>query len=221
MRFVGPALLIGDALIVADLHLGLEDRGSLVSKSGSVLASVRALVSSSGARRVVFDGDVLDDFALSRLESRIVIGRLIRSFSREVESVFVKGNHDPMLASLGIEVCDSVLVDGTLVVHGDRALEDVASEADRRSCSRIVIGHEHPAVTISDGIRSERFKCFVLGSTPTVFGDRELVIVPSAHPDLLGSDVDSWRSPIVPADFDGEVVVVGDEPRSFGPLSKL
>lgn len=222
MRFVGPHLVLDGALILADLHLGLEDRNAgsrgLILRSDAVLARLSDAMKTTGAHRVVFDGDVLDDFALSRIESRIAIGRALRSFVKAHDASFIRGNHDPMLASLGLEVHDSLMVGDVLVTHGDRMLEDVASEDDLRAASGVVIGHEHPAVTITDSIRSERFKCFVRGRIMTALGEKELIILPCAHPDLLGSDIGSWRSPIIPSDFDGEVIVAGDEPRFFGSV---
>lgn len=220
MEFRGPLLVVERTLIVSDLHLGLEDRHvgamSLVSNSQAVLDGVRSYM--EGVDRVIFNGDVLDDFALSSSQSRMVIGRLLRSFSGAFDTVLVKGNHDPMLASLGAgRVVDSVLVGSVLVTHGDRRLEEVSSVEDLRSCSTIVIGHEHPAVTISDGIRSERFKCFVrIPAVETVAGRRTVMVMPSAHPDLIGSDVGSFRSPIIEGEHpEAQVLVVSDPVRSF------
>ena len=226
MEFRGPFLIVERTLIVSDLHLGLEDRHlgatGLVARSQAVLDEVRTYT--GGVDRIVFNGDVLDDFALSEPRSRMVIGRLLRSFSGAYDTVLVKGNHDPMLASLGAgRVVDSVLVGSVLVTHGDRTLEDVASVEDLRSCSTIVIGHEHPAVTLSDGIRSERFKCFVrIPVVETMAGPREVVVMPSAHPDLVGSDIGSFRSPIIAGEHpEAQVLVASDPVRSFGTIASL
>jgi uncharacterized protein len=230
MRFVGPTLVIGTTLIVADLHLGFEDRreGSvgLITRSDEVLEAVRGYVRAAGAiDRVVFNGDVLDDFALSRPESRIMVSRLLRAFAAEHDLTLVRGNHDPMLGTLhiGVPLVSSERIDATIITHGDRALEEVLGDEDAQGVERIVIGHEHPALTLSDGIRTERFKCFVrIPNVRTAIGACEVIVMPSAHPDIVGTEVTALRSPIIPNSYDdAEVIVVGDPARSFGTIGSL
>ena len=226
MELRGPLLVVDRTLIVSDLHLGLEDRHagatSLIARSQAVLDGIRA--EARGVERVVFNGDVLDDFALSNPQSRTLIGHMLRSFSRSHDTVLIRGNHDPMLATLGAgAVFSSSRIGPVLVTHGDRSLEEVASDEDLRACSTIIIGHEHPAVTLSDGIRSERFKCFVrIPQLSTRFGSKELIVMPSAHPDLIGSDIVSMRSPIITEEHpEAEVIVASEPARFFGTVGSL
>jgi uncharacterized protein len=226
MEFRGPALVLERSLIISDLHLGLEDRhagaSALVTHPQAVLDLVCGWIDED-IDRVIFNGDVLDDFALSRIESRLTIGRLLRSFVSEHESVLIRGNHDPMLASLGLTSVASFRIGSTLILHGDRHLQDVASEDDLRSCKTIIIGHEHPAIELSDGIRMERFKCFVrIERFATSFGEKELIIMPSAHPDVLGTQIGSFRSPLFERTYpEAQVFVASEQPRYFGTIASL
>ena len=229
MRFIGPALLLDDTLIVSDLHLGLEDRQrtthALFTRPEKVLETVRELIGRAAARRLVLNGDVLDDFALTHAPARLEIGRVLRTLAKDHELALVRGNHDPMLASLRIPapIVDSLRIGTALVTHGDRALEEVTSVDEHSGIDTIVIGHEHPAITITDTIRTERFKCFVvIDSVETLFGTVRIIVLPSAHPDLLGTEVDSLRTPIAPGYHpDARIIVAGDPPREFGTLSSF
>lgn len=234
MRMIGPILVHEHVLVAADLHLGLEDQqvGSmgLFSSSEHAVETIEALIASAESfepvRTLVLDGDVLDDFSLRNVQSRVRITRLLRRLGEERELVLVRGNHDAMLATLrlDLEVRDSYAFDDVLVVHGDRALGEVADDETLRNARMILMGHEHPVLALSDGLRLERFKCFVrVPKVETPYGEKEVYVLPSAHPDILGSDVDgSFRSPII-AGFhpEAEVFVVGDPVRGFGAIGDL
>lgn len=234
MRFVGPAIQFDEVLIVADLHLGFEDRhlgsSGLVTDSEHVIAelerTIHAASETTGITTLVLAGDVIDDFALKHLSRRISITRALIRLASRYELVLIEGNHDSMLRTLRIEtpVRMSYRFGSVLVTHGDKPLEEVADRSDLEAVDTIVIGHDHPVLALSDGIRLERFKCFVrIPTVRTRFGPKELIILPSAHPDVLGTDVSArFRSPVIDANHpDAEVIVVGDPPRSFGPVKSL
>lgn len=232
---IGPTLAIGGVMVAADLHLGLEDQqeGSMALFSSSehaveTIASLMASAASEGEpiETLVLDGDVLDDFSLRNTQSRVRITRLLRRLGAERQLVLVRGNHDTMLGTLHLDtpVVDSYRTGDVLVAHGDRPLDAIATDEELRRARTIVIGHEHPVLALTDGLRLERFKCFLrVPRIETPYGVKELYVLPSAHPDILGTDVDgTLRTPVAPGPHpDAEVVVVGDPPRSFGPIGAL
>ena len=59
----------------------------------------------------------------------------------------------------------------TLVLHGDSLL----FRKELKKAKRIVIGHEHPAVSLKEGPRGEQFKCFLKGK----YKGRNLIVQPS------------------------------------------
>lgn len=234
MRFVGPCLVIATTIVVADLHLGYEDRqagsSGLVTDTSTVVDRIGSLIrraqEASPIERVVLAGDVIDDFSLKSVARRVEITRALARLGRDRDLVLIKGNHDTMLPTLktGLAVRDSFLDGNVLIAHGDRALEAVAPGSDLRSAETIVIGHEHPVLALSDGLRLERFKCFVrVPHVTTPYGIKEVIVMPSAHPDVLGTDVGiRFRSPVLEGRFpQAEAIVVGDPPRSFGSLGAL
>jgi len=132
------------------------------------------------------------------------------------EVIIIKGNHDPIIQPLadkkGIAVVNQYQVGGTLIVHGDELVETTAT--------RIVIGHEHPAITIREGSKWEKYKCFLKGT----WKKKELIAVPSFNPLLEGTDVlkEQLLSPFLEDIRKFEVYVVGEkEVYYFGKIKEL
>ena len=95
--------------------------------------------------------------------------------------IIIKGNHDPIIAPIakkrGIKVVTEYMTRDTIILHGDQIVETKAK--------RVIIGHEHPAITIRDGSKWEKYKCFLKGK----WKNKELIAVPSFNPLLEGIDV--------------------------------
>src|SRR3989344_3593985 len=95
--------------------------------------------------------------------------------------IIIKGNHDPIIAPIAekrrVAVVTEYSVDDTLIVHGDELMETKAT--------RIIIGHEHPAITMREGSKWEKYKCFLKGK----WQRKELIAVPSFNPLLEGTDI--------------------------------
>jgi metallophosphoesterase superfamily enzyme len=85
----------------------------------------------------------------------------------------VGGNHDRDLAAtlatagIALEVADSVEIGPHILLHGDQADEGVAEAhlAQRKKLGgRVILGHEHPAITLSDGVATHaKCPCFLAG----------------------------------------------------------
>ena len=142
------------------------------------------------------------------------------------EVIIVKGNHDPIIKLIadkkGVDVVSEYMVGETLIVHGDSLVETTAK--------RIVIGHEHPAVTIREGSKWEKYKCFLKGTWKSKGKDskkkglKELIAVPSFNPLLEGTDVlkEQLLSPFLEDIRNFEVYVVGEkETLFFGKIKNL
>ncbi|NOZ58337.1 MAG: metallophosphoesterase [Euryarchaeota archaeon] len=150
--FNEPACLVGDSLVVADLHLGLErellSMGLRVpSQRAGTEGRLLRLVEKTGARRVVILGDLKHSIpGASRQEYAEVTG-LVGSLQERVEVVLVKGNHDSRIEELvpSLRVVDSLVVGDVLLIHGHR-------RPPHLNFSRIVMGHNHPAVEFVDNV---------------------------------------------------------------------
>ena len=103
-----------------------------------------------------------------------------------------------------------------LCLHGDK----IPSKELLEGISTIIIGHEHPAVSIKDGPRAELFKCFLIGK----WKRKDIIVVPSFNLVTEGTDVMKERllSPFLKGNLRNfEVVVVGDKLYGFGKVRDL
>jgi uncharacterized protein len=103
-----------------------------------------------------------------------------------------------------------------LILHGDR----LPTEAELEGMGTIIIGHEHPAISIRDGPRMETFKCFLKGK----FKSRNLIVQPSFNALVPGTDIlkETVLSPLLKQKLGSfEVYAVEDEIYYFGKVKNL
>jgi DNA ligase-associated metallophosphoesterase len=130
-------------LAVADLHFGYElsqrAAGALVPMWGmaSITERLMALVADYQPSRLIILGDLVHD-RTAVVEARELLERL----GKVCEPIVVAGNHDRQLRGQ-IELRDSWETERFHFHHGHCAAEP--SERIQ------IIGHHHPAATISDG----------------------------------------------------------------------
>jgi len=80
-------------------------------------------------------------------------------------------------AFLSLKIVEHLKLGDVLICHGNKIVKEKAKI--------IIIGHEHPAVSLQEGARVERFKCFLRGS----FERKKLIVMPSFNLLSEGSDV--------------------------------
>ncbi len=222
-----------DTLILADPHLGHEEslrrQGVLVPRTAfkALLGRLDRIFSRIDAgrkggplRRVVVNGDLKHEFGrISRQEWDDAMRLFDYLQGRAEEVVLIKGNHDtilgPLAAKKGLLERRDARLGRILIAHGDKA-PDLKDKP-----ALILIGHEHPAITIRDVAKAEKFKCFLKGKYKGI----PLIVQPSA--DLLteGSDVTNQRtlSPLLTDLATFDVFVVDDKKADvlpFGPLRR-
>ena len=85
----------------------------------------------------------------------------------------------------------------------------------------IIIGHEHPAISISKNSRSETFKCFLIGK----YKNKNLIVMPSFNILIEGSNIlkEKLLSPFLKKSNldDFEIYVVADKIYNFGKLKNV
>jgi putative SbcD/Mre11-related phosphoesterase len=156
-------------LAVADLHVGYvwaqRETGQLLPLSTNDKAADRllALAGDYEAQSMVLLGDIIHA-AVPLPELRAELADLFARLCVRVAVTCVGGNHDRQLARLFRECgIDLPLVREHRVgphrlLHGDGA--DLAAANDGFT----IIGHEHPAINLSDGVaHSVRCPCFLVG----------------------------------------------------------
>jgi|TARA_B100001964_G_scaffold243208_2_gene320428 hypothetical protein len=104
----------------------------------------------------------------------------------------------------------------TLVLHGDK----LPNQKLLKGVSTIIIGHEHPAVSVHDGPRVELFKAFLVGK----WKKYNLIVQPSFNLVTEGTDVlkEKVLSPFLKMDLKNfDAVIVSDKLYGFGKLKDL
>ncbi|PJA20489.1 MAG: phosphoesterase, partial [Candidatus Diapherotrites archaeon CG_4_10_14_0_2_um_filter_31_5] len=103
-----------------------------------------------------------------------------------------------------------------LFLHGDR----IPESKEFNSAKTIVIGHEHPAITLTEGIKHEKFKCFVKGK----YEKKTLIVLPSFNSTLEGQDLLKGKllSPFLHQDLsEFELWLVADKTYFFGKMKEI
>lgn len=173
-------------LAVADLHLGYvwahRAAGQMlpISARDDTLDRLAALIADYAPERVALLGDIVHAaMPLAPLEAQLA--RLRDEIGAGVRLHWLAGNHDRRLARLLEKMGGTVVVERELALgphrlaHGDDCPENEAAgrfAAVRAAGGRWFIGHEHPALTLGDGVAtSVRCPCFLVAP--------ELIVLPA------------------------------------------
>tara|TARA_Y100000310_G_scaffold134326_1_gene133332 strand:- start:5324 stop:6025 length:702 start_codon:yes stop_codon:yes gene_type:complete len=226
IKAFGLALKVYDNLVLSDLHIGYEEA---LNKSGvmiprfqfkQIMQHLEELFSKVGkVKRVIITGDLKHEFGtISNEEWRNVLKVLDYLTKYCEEILIIKGNHDitigPIARKRNVKVIDHFIDKDVMFLHGDKEL------AIPKQVKTLIIGHEHPAVSIKDRVRSELFKCYLIGK----YKRKELIVMPSFHFVQEGHDIlkEKVLSPFLKQNLDKfRVLVVDDEIFDFGNLKGL
>jgi putative SbcD/Mre11-related phosphoesterase len=210
-------------LIFSDFHLGYEEslatKGVLVprfqykdtsKRVGKILESLKKV------DKIIVAGDLKHEFGIvSRQEWGDALDLLDFMSAYAKEIILIRGNHDtltePIARQAGVKVTDKVELGNVCIAHGDNIQETNAKT--------IVIGHEHPAITLTDEVNAEKVKCFIKGK----YKRKTLIVIPSFNLVQEGTNILSRRhlSPYLDNINNFEVYVIADKVRYFGKVKNL
>jgi len=154
-----PALTVGNTLVLADLHIGIEHELAL---SGINIPSQidrridRALryLAAAKAQRVVLLGDVKHTISKTSALERHDIPRFLRSLAECAPVDLLPGNHDagieywlPRDSRFRIKIHPSkgCSIHGAGLMHGH-----TWPSPDLLHCDYVIMGHNHPIVRMAD-----------------------------------------------------------------------
>ncbi len=226
-----------DTAVVGDLHLGLEglmaEGGVYMPKFqlGKVKEDLADILDRTGAGRLLVLGDIKHEFSETSSGEREEVQELLDHVTPLVEEVLlVKGNHDNYLIYAvddydGVELEDYFLLDGALYLHG----HELAETFETLDADCVVMGHEHPAIAMTDEIGvTEKLPAFLYGELDD---GRELLVLPAFSRLAEGSqanriDEEELLSPILREKADiGSLRAVGVDREAglfeFPELEKL
>jgi putative SbcD/Mre11-related phosphoesterase len=184
-------------LVIADLHIGYEEalanEGILVPKLTfkEMKQEILELLKLK-PRVIVINGDLKHEFGeISRQEWQDTLEILDLLMKNKRKVVLIKGNHDAILEPIarrkGLNVVNYYITGDVAILHGHKVLLD--KEIYSKNIKTIVIAHEHPAVSIREGVKQELYKCFLRGS----WHGKKLVVMPSFFSVYEGSDIKRER----------------------------
>ena len=226
-------------LILADTHIGYEEslnkQGVLIPRFQfkDIIERLEKVFEKVGnVDKIIINGDIKHEFGtISEQEWRHTL-RLIDFLSKYCnEIILIRGNHDTILGPIAkkrnIKVEDYIKFRDILVIHGHK----IPSKYVLKGIKTIIIGHEHPAVTLKEESRVETYKCFLKGkfivpntSSKARRKDKTLIVQPSLNLVAEGTDIlkEELLSPFLKQDLGNfECFVVGDKVYGFGKLKKL
>ena len=220
VTFRDRATLVGDALVLADVHLGADAASNVelpLGERADVGERVAALLAQFDPAEVVVAGDLLHSFShvpRSAADALEDLARAVREAGARL--VVVRGNHDTMLDSVWDGPTETAYRVGDAVVcHGH--------ERPEREAALYVVGHDHPTIDI----QGQRRPCWLYGEG--VFRGSDVLMCPAFTRLAAGVEVNGMRardfqSPLV-TDVDAFRPVVrdeaGDETLTFPPLGEL
>ncbi len=191
MDLIGAAVYLRSirTLAISDLHLGYEEtlhkQGILVPKSQlrDTADRIHRICTTHQIDSIIINGDIKHAFGPIQDSEWSEIMKFFSFLKKKAaQIILVLGNHDttlgPLLAQEKISPKEYYAKGDYLFAHGDRRIEETRPTT--------IIGHDHPAIRISDGIRTEIYKCHVL------IEDRNVLIQPSFHELTIGSDLLSY-----------------------------
>lgn len=230
---LGLYLVKYKTLIVSDFHLGFEaslkKQGVLLPQFQfqDIIKRLAKIFRKINPETIIINGDLKHEFGkISKQEWKDTL-KLIDYLNKHCSSlILIKGNHDTILGPIAlkrnIKIIKEYVIGDILITHGDR-LPDLKKPINK-AVNTIIIGHEHPAITLKDEAKSEKFKCFLQGK----YKRRNLIVTPSFNLLTQGTDIleESLLSPILKDSKMSifRVFVVNDEDNSilyFGKLRDL
>jgi putative SbcD/Mre11-related phosphoesterase len=220
------AVLLGDVLVCADLHVGKAAAANVSLPLGErdhLVERVTALCARYDPATVVFAGDLLHSFdqvATAAEETVTALANAVRDAG--ARPVVTPGNHDTMLDVIwsGPTAHEYTVetADGTAVIyHGHH---EPATEADL-----YVVGHDHPTITIE----GRKWHCYLFARD--AYDGADVLVLPAFSHLIEGLSINrryggtaSTNSPLI-GDLDRFRPVVWDdeaeEIREFPPLGEF
>ena len=228
IEIVDLALYFNSTLVIADVHIGYEEalnkQGILVPRlqfeeTLKRMESILDALKDKKIKRIIVNGDLKHEFGtISEQEWRNSLKFLDLLAKHCDEIILIKGNHDTILGPIAkkrnIKIMDNVGIGNVFVAHGNKIPDKI------KDYNIIIIGHEHPAVSLKEGPRIEQFKCFLRGK----YKGKNLIVQPSFNTIVEGTDLlrDEILSPFLKQNLDNfDVFIVEDKVYHFGRLGGL
>ena len=174
-------------LAVADLHLGYawahRYNGQLLPlhPPDDLLARLTDLCSFYKPKQLAILGDIVHE-AVPVAEISEELTKLFSALGARCGLKLILGNHDKKLRKLASGISDLEFTkrfeaENFLLIHGNDAIDIPADKF-------VLMGHEHPAISLGDGIKSAKFPCFMVS--------RRVLLLPAFSQWAAGSNIRAY-----------------------------
>ena len=195
IEFMCDSLVINkEVLVFSDLHIGFEDilvgKGifprhqlkNIIEKLNDIFFNLN--MREIKLKKIIILGDLKHEFGeISDAEWRETIKILDFLIKHCKEIILIKGNHDnilgPVVSKKGIEVRDYYKTNGICFLHGHKLPKGC------ENAKILILGHLHPAISLSDNYKKEIYKCFLKGG----WDSKQVYILPSFSEINIGYDL--------------------------------
>lgn len=218
-------------LCIADLHLGYEEmlnaQGVMIPrfnfKDIKERLEKKVLSKLPKLDKIIINGDLKHEFGkISEQEWTEVLDMLefLQKYCNEI--VLIKGNHDTILGPIAkwrnIRILKEFYLPKSrvLFLHG----HEINLSKNYNKANTVVIAHEHPAVSVREGAKSEPYKCFLKGK----YNGKELIVMPSLNSVAIGTNIlkEDLLSPFLEVGVGSfSAWVMEDKPYFFKSLDNL
>lgn len=243
IEMIGLSLWLKEekTLLISDIHLGYEEelqqKGIFVPKFQiqeiiKNLEEIFQKIKPNNINKIIINGDLKHEFGrILKQEWKDVLQLMDFLLLHCQELILIKGNHDSILGPIAskrkVQIIEFYILGENLIIHGDKKLEKIAlNKLNFKKINRFIIGHEHPAISLKEKSKVEKYKCFLKGrwKEPGQSQKKELIVLPSFNPLLEGTDIikENLLSPFLSDINDFEVYVAGEKDTFyFGKVKDL
>ncbi|MFH1053853.1 MAG: metallophosphoesterase [Candidatus Woesearchaeota archaeon] len=227
-------LIDKNILIISDTHIGFEEalnkQGLLVPRFQfkdiiirleKIFNKINSKYKNDDFDKIIINGDIKHEFGkISETEWRNTLKLIDFLLKKTNKILLIKGNHDTILGPIAkkreVKVVEEFISGDILVLHGDKIPKNLSKTKDIKT---IIIGHEHPAITLEEMGRMEIYKCFLLGK----FKDKNLIVQPSFNLVTEGTDIlrQNLLSPFLKDIKEFRILVAGEKIYDFGKVKDL
>lgn len=233
----GILLINTETLIIGDIHIGQQEA---LKKTGIMIPLYQyeelekeliKTINQSKPKKIILNGDIKHHFGTISIEEWDQILKFLRTAKKYAEIIIIKGNHDkviePIAKKLEIPIknyyYENNKEDKIYVCHGD----EIPNNKEYEEAKTIIIGHEHPAITLREGARTETYKCFLKGKITNLKEktQKTLIVMPSFNPLNEGTNILTQKllSPFLKnqdlSKFN--IYVIGEQTYNFGLLKNI
>ena len=212
-------------LIISDLQLGYEEsmnrKGFFIPRTqlGLIKKRLEKIFEKISPSIVIINGDLKHEFGtINKQEwddSLSIIDYLQKKCGKVI---LIKGNHDLILGPIAkkgnIDLVEYYVIGDICILHGHKILLNSLNH------KVLIIGHEHPAISLKEDAKKEKYKCFLKGK----YDNKILIVMPSFNMLNEGSDVlnESYLSPFLNDKINNfDVYIVEDKIYKFGKIKNL